>query len=74
MKLFNKKNKKHLIIKKLLGIEGKRLSDNNLTASACLKSAIKLDVSHVTVLNYIKGDIKDGYLAEAILAELKKIK
>lgn len=74
MKGFNKTNKKHLAIKKLLKVEGKRLVDAGHITNACLKSATKLDVSHVTVLNYIKGDIKDGYLAEAILAELKKIK
>lgn len=34
--------------------------------------AKKLKVSFMTVSNYISGRIKDGYLAEDILEEIKK--
>ncbi len=33
-----------------------------------------LKISPITVINYIHGRIKDGYLAEDILSKLKKIK
>ena len=72
MEAFNKTNKKHILIKNRLSMEGKRLK-NKVTLAAITTSQV-LPVTHITVLNYIKGNIKDGYLAEAILAELKKIK
>jgi hypothetical protein len=72
MKAFSRNNKKHILIKNKLHIESKRLK-NKITAAAISVSQI-IPVSHITILNYIKGDIKDGYLAEAILSELKKIK
>ncbi len=72
MEAFNKTNKKHILIKNRLCVEGKRLK-NKVTLAAISVSNV-LPITHITVLNYIKGNIKDGYLAEAILAELKKIK
>ena len=33
-----------------------------------------LNVSGPTIKNYISGDVKDGYLAEAIFAECKRLR
>lgn len=40
----------------------------------CWAIGASLDISGVTVKNYIKGAIGDGYLAEAIYNELKRLK
>jgi predicted transcriptional regulator len=36
--------------------------------------ADSLDITAPTVKNYLNGDIKDGYLAEAIYSEFKRLK
>lgn len=71
---FNKSNKKHILIKNRLEIQRNRLNQKKLLTNAAKSVGDLLDISKITVINYANGDIKDGYLAEAILAELKKIK
>ena len=75
MLVFNRTNKKHILIKNRLELDGKRLAKKGLNLTVVAKKVGDiLYISKITVLNYINGEIKDGYLAEAILAELKKIK
>ena len=45
-----------------------------LETSFCWEIGKGLGVTGVTVKNYTQGKIKDGYLAEAILSELKRLK
>lgn len=40
----------------------------------CAELGKNLNLSGQTVYNYIRGEIKDGYLAEAILKELRLYK
>jgi len=40
----------------------------------CWAVGADLGITGVTVKNYLKGYIKDGYLAEAILNECKRLK
>lgn len=47
---------------------------NGYTLVACKLIGQNLGISQQTVYNYIQGRIKDGYLAEAILRELKSYK
>jgi|TARA_R110000868_G_scaffold180622_2_gene421239 predicted transcriptional regulator len=72
MESFNKNNDKHILIKNKLLAESKRLKYK--ITNAAISVSATLPITHITVRNYMKGNIKDGYLAEAILAELKKIK
>ena len=57
MEAFNKTNKKHILIKNRLSMEGKRLK-NKVTLAAITTSQV-LPVTHITVLNYIKGNINN---------------
>ncbi len=40
----------------------------------CWAIANNLNISGPTVTNYVNGDIKDGFLAEAIYIEFKRLK
>ena len=40
----------------------------------CWNIGTNLNVSGTTVKNYLCGEVKDGYLAEAIYSEFKRIK
>lgn len=46
----------------------------NLETSICWDIGKSLDVTGPTIKNYIAGQIKDGYLAEAIYNECKRLK
>jgi len=47
---------------------------NDKETSYCWMVGADLGITGVTVKNYLKGYIKDGYLAEAILNECKRLK
>jgi len=64
------KIRKDLIKEKLSSIKFPKDSETRY----CWSVGASLNVSGVTVKNYIKGDVKDGYLAEAIYTCFKKIK
>ncbi len=66
--------KKHRQIANRLNIEKARLFKKHTEKDISLKIAPLVRVSPVTVINYLHGKVKDGYLAEVILSELKKIK
>lgn len=74
MRAFNKINKKHILIKSKLELQRNKLNGKKQLTNAAKKVGDILDISKITVINYANGDINDGYLAEAILTELKKIK
>lgn len=42
--------------------------------SLCWQVATALKVSGTTVNNYLRGNVSDGYMAEAIYREFKKLK
>jgi hypothetical protein len=42
--------------------------------SLCWQVATALKVSGTTVSNYLRGNVSDGYMAEAIYREFKKLK
>jgi hypothetical protein len=48
--------------------------DNNTLNSVALKIGGILGVSFQTVVNYVYGKAKDGFLTEAICNEFKKLK
>ena len=50
------------------------LPDNGTQSQLLWSIGTTLNVSGPTIGNYIKGNVKDYYLAEAILAEFKKLK
>lgn len=58
------------IIKKLSHIQ---LPEGNNTRM-CWDVGNSLSITGQTVQNYLKGEVKDGYLAEAIYKEFKKLK
>lgn len=62
--------KKTDISEKLNSAFHKKLKDKN-TMAFCELLATKFKVSKQTIYNYVGGNIKDGYLAEAILLEIK---
>ena len=47
--------------------------DKGKTLTTCKKVGLRLNVSPQTVYNYLCGRVKDGFLGEAIIEELKKI-
>lgn len=55
---------------KLMAIE---LPDTNVT-NVLAGIGVSLNITGQTVKNYLNGDIKDGYLAEAIYKEFKRLK
>ena len=62
---------KHVDIKKrLMEVE----LPENLNIESCFYIGKELGCSGNTVRNYLHGKIGDGYLAEAILAECKRMK
>ena len=62
---------KHSDIKKMLGDV---VLPENLNIETCFKIGKTLACSGNTVRNYLLGKVNDGYLAEAILAECKRLK
>jgi len=62
--------KKESIAGKLSTIKFPKEAETRL----CWAVGANLDVSGVTVKNYVNGSIKDGYLAEAIYSEFKRLK
>lgn len=50
------------------------LPQDGTETQLCWNVGTALKVSGPTVKNYINGGIKDGYLAEAIYAEFKRLK
>lgn len=46
----------------------------SIGTESCMKVGQILDITGVTVMNYLKGNVRDGYLAEAILKEFKAMK
>lgn len=64
------KIRKKLIKDKLSTIKFPKESETRY----CWIVGAALDVSGVTVKNYINGNVKDGYLAESIFAEFKRLK
>lgn len=66
---FNKK--RSIIISKLSKIE--LPSDGNAT-NICWNVGSALQITGPTVKNYLSGEVKDGYLAEAIYSEFKRLK
>ena len=46
----------------------------NKETSMCWAIGASLGTSGVTIKNYLKGNIKDGYLAESIYNELRRLK
>jgi len=74
MKAFDLYNKRHKQVANLLGLQKARLEKKNKQNVFAGKVAKELELSSMTVINYTNGKIGDGYLAEAILEELKKIK
>lgn len=46
----------------------------SIGTETCMKVGASLGITGTTVLNYLKGNIKDGYLAEAIYKEFKILK
>jgi len=64
------KVRKDLIRSKLAKI---KFPDNKET-TICWAVGMSLNISGVTIKNYLKGNIKDGYLAESIYNELKRLK
>jgi len=62
--------RKSQIRKKLSAIK----LDKNSETKQCWVVASNLSVSGTTIKNYLEGRIADGYLAEAIYKEFKKIK
>jgi hypothetical protein len=67
-----KVRKKDVISK--LQKEYKRFSSRKNVGIYISEVAENLEISFTTAKNYMTGIAKDGYLAEAILTELKKIK
>lgn len=63
-------NRKEEIRKKLMSIELPVGSETRI----CWKVAEEFKISGTSVKNYLEGRIADGYLAEAILKEFKKLK
>ena len=65
-------NNRHKLIKaKLKTIT---LPTDGSATQMCWHIGTTLNVSGPTVKNYICGDIKDGYLGEAIYTEFKRLK
>jgi hypothetical protein len=58
------------IIKKLQSVI---LPTDGSATLVCWRVGNDLEVSGTTVRNYIQGDVKDGYLAEAIYSEFQRL-
>jgi hypothetical protein len=58
------------IVKKLQSVS---IPNDGSITSICWKIGNDLDVSGTTVRNYVQGDVKDGYLAEAIYSEFQRL-
>ena len=59
--------KKSEIIKKLMLIE----LPENKQVETCMEVGKKLGKSYNTIRNYLAGNVKDGYLGEAILQQFE---
>ena len=64
------KKQKEEIRKKLSTV----ILDEGQETNLCWRVAGELKVSGTTINNYLKGNVSDGYLAEAIYREFKKLK
>jgi hypothetical protein len=64
------KKQKEEIRKKLSNV----ILEDGQETNLCWKVGGELKVSGTTINNYLKGNVSDGYLAEAIYREFKKIK
>lgn len=71
--LENYKKKKSDIIIKLSELAVKKIGSGK-TLEVCEMVGKNLNISGQSVYNYISGRVNDGYLAEAIYQEFKKIK
>lgn len=65
------KKRRSNIIQELRKIQ---LPTDGSATNLCWAIGTALNVTGVTVKNYIQGEVKDGYLAEAILYEFKRLK
>lgn len=65
-------NQKHETIKEKMASVS--LPTDGTATQVCWSIGAALDISGTTVKNYAEGEIKDGYLAEAIFAEFKRLK
>lgn len=74
MKAFDTYLQRHAQVKNLLQIQKLRVLKIYQEKGVSIEVGEKLKISPMTVINYTNGKIGDGYLAEAILSELKKIK
>jgi hypothetical protein len=74
MKYTKELSKRHNEADKLI----KQLADEKLKGAVCkpiyIKVGAKLGISEQTVANYVKRGGADGYLKDAIIEELRKIK
>lgn len=71
MTAFEELNTRHKSIKKeLRDISQPVVTEHGLVSTSTVV-AKKLKVSPQTVMNYLSGRVKDGYLAEAIIQEYK---
>lgn len=71
---FEQYRQRHLDIKKKLNEISQIKIGKGRTMEVCRIVGVSLEVSAPTVHNYISGKISDGYLAEAIYQEFKKMK
>jgi predicted transcriptional regulator len=68
-KIFNEKhNGANVALAKALS----RLKERKEVTNVAIDVAKELGVTHTTIINYLQGRGKDGYLKEAILEILKK--
>jgi len=74
MEALKELNDKHSVIKEKLATTAKAKISKGTIMAACTNVGRLLEISPQTVYNYITGNIKDGYLAEAILKEFKRLK
>ena len=65
-------NKRHADIKTKL--KGLKLPTDGTLTQLCWNIGTSLKISGPTVKNYLNGDIKDGFLAEAIYAEFRRLR
>lgn len=65
------KKRHNEIRKKLMSIE---LPEDGSATQLCWNVGSNLNVSGPTIKNYLTGEIKDGFLAEAIHGEFKRLK